>query len=121
MKDAMKTLRVVCVNKFNVTDKQIEDLNNNYYIDNDDSDIKVNWACKLSRLMYKTLKSGFTFAQCYVHCIMENFGLMKKGKMNYNFSVKRVKTFIPVELQDIYIKAMDGCRDVGKAAFFIFG
>lgn len=117
----MMTLRVACLTKFNVSEKQVADLNNNYYIDNDESDLKVILTYEHSHLKQKMLKYIFTLnKQCYVNCILENFGLMKKGKMNYNFSVKRIKTFVPLELQDLYIKAMDGCRDVGQATFKLF-
>lgn len=42
MKDAMMVLRVACITKFNVTEKELTDLNNDYYIDNVEGDLKVN-------------------------------------------------------------------------------
>lgn len=44
---------------------------------------------------------------------------MKKNTMNYNLAAKRIKTFMPPELQEKYLNALTVCRDAGKLLFIL--
>ncbi|XP_049296852.1 general odorant-binding protein 72-like [Anopheles funestus] len=50
--------------------------------------------------------------KCYVNCVMEMMQTMKKGKLNYDASVKQIDTIMPDELAGPMRAALDICRNV---------
>uniref|UniRef100_A0A8W7PPC8 Odorant-binding protein 8 n=1 Tax=Anopheles coluzzii TaxID=1518534 RepID=A0A8W7PPC8_ANOCL len=50
--------------------------------------------------------------KCYVNCVMEMMQTMKKGKLNYDASVKQIDTIMPDELAGPMRAALDICRTV---------
>lgn len=111
MREALRGLRYACLPKFNFPESLIDDLNNRYY--NDNEDLKVIISNVNAHNLYVIQIQTF-LPKCYVNCILESFGLMRKGTINYNFAVKRIKTFLPLELQDMYIKMLTTCKDAGR-------
>ncbi|XP_052892878.1 general odorant-binding protein 72-like [Anopheles moucheti] len=49
--------------------------------------------------------------KCYVNCVMEMMQTMKKGKLNYDASVKQIDTIMPDELAGPMRAALDICRN----------
>ena len=107
----MRALRYACFPKFNFPESLIDDLNNREY--NDNADLKVN-ILNVNSYNLHVIQIETFLPQCYVNCVLESFGLMRKGTINYNFAVKRIKTFLPLELQDMYIKMLTTCKDAGR-------
>ncbi|XP_065094744.1 general odorant-binding protein 72-like [Ochlerotatus camptorhynchus] len=50
--------------------------------------------------------------KCYVNCVMEMMQVMKKGKLNYEASLKQIDLIIPDELAAPLRNALDICRTV---------
>ncbi|XP_052861288.1 general odorant-binding protein 72-like [Anopheles cruzii] len=50
--------------------------------------------------------------KCYVNCVMEMMQTMKKGKLNYDASMKQIDTIMPDELAEPMRNALDVCRNV---------
>ncbi|XP_035784121.1 general odorant-binding protein 72-like [Anopheles albimanus] len=48
--------------------------------------------------------------KCYVNCLMEMMQTMRKGKLNYDASIKQIDTIMPDELAGPMRAALDICR-----------
>lgn len=59
------------------------------------------------------------FHQCYVHCVLEMMQVTKKGKLNYDGSMKQINTMLPEPLQEPYTNGLNTCRETGKQTFHI--
>ncbi|XP_058463907.1 general odorant-binding protein 72-like [Malaya genurostris] len=51
--------------------------------------------------------------KCYVNCIMEMMQTIRKGKLNYDATIKQIETIMPDELAEPMRVALDICRDSG--------
>ncbi|KAJ6636623.1 General odorant-binding protein 72 [Pseudolycoriella hygida] len=49
--------------------------------------------------------------KCYVHCILEMTGLMKKNKLNYDAAIKQMDMLLPDELLEDNKFAIGTCKD----------
>uniref|UniRef100_A0A182P8R7 Uncharacterized protein n=1 Tax=Anopheles epiroticus TaxID=199890 RepID=A0A182P8R7_9DIPT len=80
-------IRSVCLGKAKVSEELVNGLRDSKFVD------------------VKELK-------CYVNCVMEMMQTMKKGKLNYDASVKQIDTIMPDELAGPMRAALDICRTV---------
>ncbi|XP_055628925.1 general odorant-binding protein 72-like [Toxorhynchites rutilus septentrionalis] len=49
--------------------------------------------------------------KCYVNCVLEMSQMIKKGKVNYEATMKQIDTIMPDELAEPMRKAVDICRN----------
>ncbi|XP_058837116.1 general odorant-binding protein 72-like [Topomyia yanbarensis] len=52
--------------------------------------------------------------KCYVNCVMEMMQTIRKGKLNYEATMRQIDTIIPDELAEPLRKALDICRNSGE-------
>ncbi|XP_053676284.1 general odorant-binding protein 72-like [Anopheles nili] len=79
-------IRSVCLGKAKVSEDLVNGLRDSQFVD------------------VKELK-------CYVNCVMEMMQTMKKGKLNYEASMKQIDTIMPDELAEPMRRALDICRN----------
>ncbi|XP_063707556.1 general odorant-binding protein 72-like [Culicoides brevitarsis] len=80
-------LRQSCQPRFKLTDAQADEISNGKLPD------------------YKDGK-------CYLNCLMEMLGVVKKGKIQIDKAIKSAETMLPPELKDDFIKGINACKDI---------
>uniref|UniRef100_A0A336KVV6 CSON000443 protein n=1 Tax=Culicoides sonorensis TaxID=179676 RepID=A0A336KVV6_CULSO len=86
MEKAAGLMRTACVNKFKISDAEADSV-------------------KAGNIpTEKNLK-------CYVHCVFEMMGAMKKAKVNYEGMMKQIDTLMPDEMKEPTKKTFGLCKD----------
>lgn len=52
--------------------------------------------------------------QCYVNCVLEMMNMIRNGKLNYNLAVKQINLFMPDGMKEVYLSAVEQCKNSGK-------
>lgn len=50
--------------------------------------------------------------QCYLGCLLEMLGVLKKGKMLADKAIKSAETMLPPEMKDEFIAGINICKDI---------
>ncbi|XP_053689183.1 general odorant-binding protein 72-like [Sabethes cyaneus] len=51
--------------------------------------------------------------KCYVNCVMEMMQTIRKGKLNYDATMKQIDTIMPDEFAEPMRNALNACRNSG--------
>uniref|UniRef100_A0A336L301 CSON003531 protein n=1 Tax=Culicoides sonorensis TaxID=179676 RepID=A0A336L301_CULSO len=56
--------------------------------------------------------------KCYLNCLLEMLGVLKKGKILADKAIKTAETMLPPEMKDEFIAGINICKDIplGKDA-----
>lgn len=60
----------------------------------------------------KTINDFTSLFQCYLNCLLEMLGVMKKGKVIADKAIKTAETMLPLEMKDEFINGVHICKDV---------
>lgn len=56
--------------------------------------------------------------QCFINCLLEQMNIVKRGKLNYRVAVRQINLFMPDEMKELYLHAVEECKDSGKTIHF---
>ncbi|CAD7087116.1 unnamed protein product [Hermetia illucens] len=86
MKKSAQMLRDVCQPKFKISDEVANGIKDG--IVPDEQNVK-----------------------CYINCVLEMMNSIKKGKLNYEASVKQIDLLLPDRLKDSFKAGLAACRN----------
>ncbi|XP_055637793.1 general odorant-binding protein 72-like isoform X2 [Toxorhynchites rutilus septentrionalis] len=52
--------------------------------------------------------------KCYVSCLLDMMQVTRKGKVNYESSLKQIDQFIPDDMKGDFRKGLDACKDAAQ-------
>ncbi|XP_053697087.1 general odorant-binding protein 72-like [Sabethes cyaneus] len=52
--------------------------------------------------------------KCYVSCLMDMMQVTKKGKINYEKSLKQIDQLLPEDFKPSYRQGLDACKDAAQ-------
>lgn len=79
------------------------------------------WILRYSNLVTSPLSNSIDFVlmlcrriQCFINCLLEQMNIVKRGKLNYRVAVRQINLFMPDEMKELYLHAVEECKDSGK-------